>query len=184
MAEAIAPQEAVKGRVFIFLENDQQPRIGDFSGFGFRLGVDSGNLEVNEKGLGLWKENLILPKDYELVRVYYGINKHKWTLVLESDVIPLVYKDLAFEEAKPTVAIIPRDLGEKTVHITHLELPEFTDDKYQRRDGTVRCLMPTGKEALVPTEGMYDQSVYSLCSNGTVKQIRPKPPKHVDWKEG
>lgn len=135
MAEVAQP--ITKGHAIVILDSDQQPYIGPFSGFGFRYGLSHrGDLEVNEKGLDLWKDNLVLPDGYELIRVYYMINTHQWKLILASDSIPLpMHKDSPFEKAAHVVNIIPgkwkvvtgvldTSWQEKTIHITHLKLLE------------------------------------------------------------
>lgn len=127
----------MKARIIVKLESGQQPYIGPFSGFGFQPhGIGGhGELEVNENGLDLWKRNTLLPEGYELVRVYYGMNTHKWVLVLETDNMPEVRKyapffqgkDKSFEEATPVVNIIPGDDKpipgdgrDRKIQITHL----------------------------------------------------------------
>ena len=165
-----------KGRVAIFLDGDQQPYIENTCDFGFQQhGMDlEGYWEVNADGLDLWKRCLVLPDGHELVRVYYGMNTHKWQLILASEMIPRVYRDLDIDEAKATVEIIPQNHRQKTIRITHLELPEFLDSKYQRGDGTVRCLMHDGSQSYVPCK-----DIFNLQEKGIVKQVRPHPPEKV-----
>jgi hypothetical protein len=79
----------IKGRLGLIVANEHQPYMSGFNAFSISFsGGSSGRecyFEINETGLQLWKEYLLLPDGYELVRAYYGLNAHHWLLIMESD---------------------------------------------------------------------------------------------------
>jgi hypothetical protein len=113
-----------KGRVSVFLEKAYQPRL---SGFYVKF-VGSASVigcfqELNEAGLEAWKEHLLLPEGYTLIRAYFGLNSHTWQLILETDAFSC-YIDRDIPQAMPTIDVTEDgkvsivDLGER-ISVTH-----------------------------------------------------------------